>query len=240
MGGLSVLIELDKVVCNANLVYFADIKNLPYGNKTKKSLYEITKNNINYILKKCKPTAIIFGCNTIGTSIFDDIKKHFDFVKMFAISPNLLNFSKDDKVLILATSRTVYSLKNKQKFNKNIILCKMPLLATKVEKYYPNYANIVPYLKQKLLKFKRKNITDIVLGCTHYYFVKNQISKIFDKRVKIYDGIDCLIKSIKQEMPNLFKRDIKSDNKIKFIVTKNKFKNSKKYKKIISNCTLIK
>lgn len=236
IGGLSLFSSFFKNLSAKKYLYLADIKNLPYGNKIKSQLLKITIKNIDYIIKRYNPKCIVFGCNTIGTTLLEVIIKIYPHIKIFAIKPNLEQIkNKKNKVLVLATNRTITSLKHKQDYilnNKNIILCKMPSLANKVEKYIQNTNKIVPYLKRRLRKFKQ--INSIVLGCTHYYFVKNQIKEIL-KPDKIVDGIDILTKQILGE--KLFfsfekanAEKIKINVKIKF--TK-KPKNKKEYKNII-------
>lgn len=238
LGGVSLLSRLTQTFCFKNYLYFADNKNLPYGLKTKKELILITIKNMKKIIKKYKPKLIVFGCNTIGTTIIEDIKKIFNNQNIFGIRPILqdVNF-KNNKTLLLATNRTIdYFKKNKNnlKSNKNIILCKMSLLANKVENNIQNLDNIVPYLKSKLQRYYQ--IKNIFLGCTHYYFIKNQLKYLFPK-AKIKDGGDYLINDIKTFVcKNLFLfKNVKNRKKVKVkvILTKKSYQ-IKVYKKLIS------
>lgn len=238
LGGLSVLKSLYKKLPNYNYVYFADTINLPYGAKTKKELLNITIKNIEYLKQKYNPILIIFGCNTLGVTVFKDIQKIFTTIKFFALQPNISKALKMEynHILLLATTQTINMVKKTQYYasNKNcILLCKMPLLATKVENYIQNPIKIVPYLKQRLQK--HKHIDCIVLGCSHYYFVKKQLKQMF-KPAKIIDGTISLSNQVKLylKQQNILKSKSNNNGKIKLILTGNT-KNKNAYKQIIKN-----
>ena len=239
IGGLSLLKTL---VCNLNVknyIYFADLKNLPYGTKTQEQLLCLTIKNINYIIKNYSPDIIDFGCNTIGSTIYKDVKKIFPNQKFFAIKPCIKNIKS--KTLVIATSGTINALLNNKSYiknKKNIVLCKMPKLATKVENYIQNGTHLVTYLKRKLLKYKSDKT--IILGCTHYYFVKDIISKLLPK-TRVVDGRLVVLKKIKKYL-NLNKKyaNLVSNNKdikyakIKWCLTAHK-NNLAIYKNIANN-----
>lgn len=202
IGGLSLLKTLALNLNVKKYIYFADLKNIPYGTKTHEQLLCITIKNVNFIIEKFKPDIIVFGCNTIGSTIFNDIKKIFFHQVFFAIKPDLKKIN--NKTLVIATNGTISALSKSNEFinNKNnIVLCKMPKLATKVENYIQNGANLVPYLKNKLVKYK--GYKTIILGCTHYYFVKNIIKEILPD-TQIIDGRLKVLKQIKSFLNKKF------------------------------------
>ena len=155
LGGLSLFRAFLKELNIKNYIYFADLKNLPYGTKSQKELQLITIKNVKNIITRYKPNVIVFGCNTIGTTIYNDIKKIFSQVSIFAIKPCLSNnlvLDKRKKTLVIATTATIKALEKTKEYLKNknrIILCKMPKLACKVEDYIQNGSNIMPYLSKK-------------------------------------------------------------------------------------------
>ena len=237
LGGISLLSRLTKTFYFKRIVYFADTENLPYGTKSQKKLLDITIKNLKTIIKKFKPKIIIFGCNTIGTTIIEDIKRIFNNQNIFAIKPVFdYTIAKKDKTLLLATNTTIKNIKKNNCYKnntKNIILYKMPLLATKVEKYIQNLDKTVPYLNRKLKKYN--SVSKVFLGCTHYYFVKKQIQNIFPE-AQIIDGGDFLINKLKRFVCNnidLFKNiKFKKKIKVKLVLTKKSSK-VKIYKKLI-------
>ena len=254
IGGLNVLKQLYLKLNFYNFIYFADIINLPYGNKTRKELLNITINNLSKLICKYKPYFIVIGCNTIGSSILEEIKKHFYQIKIFAIKPNInyvikqLTINKkqlknqsqgellNGNLLVLTTAATKKAIAKKSEYilNKNnIVLCKMPSLANKVENNIQNISNIVPYLKRRLCKFKR--IVGVVLGCTHYIYLKKQIKDMFIDS-KVFDGSESLINEIKKSLSlkNIGKKQ-KPKLQVKFIYSFARNKQvEKKYKMILN------
>ncbi len=239
LGGLSLLKPLYKKIPYLNYIYFADTKNLPYGLKTKNELLSITTENIKYVIKEYNPCLIIFGCNTIGTTIFKEISNKFNNIKMFALRPNIATAINKGykKILLLGTSQTIKNIKKSKDYinNKNnIVLCDMPLLATKIEKYIQTPIKIEPYLKDKLNKFN--NIDCIILGCSHYYFIKNQLKNLF-KSADFIDNTKILSNEVKKYLikNNLFNDEKfyeNNSNNIKLILTKEEV-NKNKYNQII-------
>ena len=63
LGSLSIIKSIQKV-CKAEIIYFADQKNFPYGKKTRKQLEKIIKKSIELLEKKFKPELIVIGSNT--------------------------------------------------------------------------------------------------------------------------------------------------------------------------------
>ncbi len=231
LGGLSLIPTFLKELPFKNYIYFADNKNLPYGNKSKKELLKITINNIKYIKKKFKPFMIVFGCNTIGSTLYDEICKIYPELIIFSIKPNYDSLIKDENSLLIATSATINKLKDIYINKSNLDLCKMPLLASKIEKNINNLQVTYSYLKRRLEKYK-PNV--IILGCTHYYFIKNVLKNLFPN-AHFIDGVEILTSQIKKFLKiNNFKDFKNKKIKINVKLTK-KDKCKKKYINIINN-----
>jgi glutamate racemase len=76
LGSLSVVRELRKIIPSENILYFADKKNFPYGNKTKSELKSIILKSIKF-LEKYQPKLIVMASNTPSVQIYDEIKNNF-------------------------------------------------------------------------------------------------------------------------------------------------------------------
>lgn len=231
IGGLSLLKVFLNNLKDIDYIYFADLKNLPYGTKTKEQLLCITIKNIRYIKQKYNPDLIVFGCNTIGTTIYEEIKKIFPKQKIFSIRPCIKN--DNVKTLVLATTATINYLQSLEIYKKNedsLVLCKMPRLATKVESYIKNGHNLVPYIKNKLNKFK--GIKRVVLGCSHYFFIKDIISKVLPNS-KIIDSTTYVLGLVKKYIKLFYQNKnilkISKNNKIYKSKTFSYFQKSNSY-----------
>ena len=107
LGSLSIIKAIQKV-CKAEIIYFADQKNFPYGNKTKKQLEQIVKKSIDLLEKKFQPELIVIGSNT-PTIMLEITNK-----KIIGVNPPIkeaANKSNSNNISILATNTVVKSKK---------------------------------------------------------------------------------------------------------------------------------
>ena len=77
IGGITVYKEIKKLLPNQNIIYLGDLKNFPYGNKSKKQITNIVKSNINFLIEqgvKC----IIIACGTATSQALDEVKKIYN------------------------------------------------------------------------------------------------------------------------------------------------------------------
>ena len=78
VGGLSVFARFKNVLPYENTIYFGDLKNLPYGNKSKDELVVITKNILDFFKTK-NVKAVVIACNTSSALAYEQIKDCYDF-----------------------------------------------------------------------------------------------------------------------------------------------------------------
>ena len=122
VGGLSVYARFKKELPNENTLYYGDLKNLPYGNKTKEELICFAKNILKFFQTK-NVKAVVIACNTSSALAYDSIKDDYDF-KIFPIIQSCANVISEmniNKIGVFATIGTVNS-KAYSKEIQNIIL----------------------------------------------------------------------------------------------------------------------
>ncbi|MCI8548236.1 MAG: glutamate racemase [Bacilli bacterium] len=188
LGGVTILKELIKILPRENYLYYADSLHSPYGDKTKEELEEYTSNIVEYLINKnCK--IIIIACNTASLVCKEYLRKKYK-IPIIATEPAykmIYDHNRDSKTLIIATQGTVNS-QNFQELvkkydNKKTEICACSGLADLIEEQ--DSKKIVEYLKEKLTKYK--DIESVVLGCTHYPLIKEEIKEVLGN-VKFYDG----------------------------------------------------
>ena len=110
IGGLSILEEINRVLPNENIIYLADNKNCPYGNKDKSDILKLSLKNASLLIKmNCK--AIVIACNTATTNAIKEIRDSLSIPVIGiepAIKPAILN-TKTNKIGVLATEKTLMS-----------------------------------------------------------------------------------------------------------------------------------
>ena len=193
VGGVSILATCVKHLPN-DYVLLVDNLHAPYGNLSKKKLYNITKNNIDFLIKKYKLEAIIFACNTLSFTIFDKIKNEYNIpiIKM-QFDENKINKNKKE-ILFFATKNTIKN--NKKIIDKNDY---KPLYINDLPLFIDNNINKLDNIKNKINKKIKnyKNINTIVLGCTHFMLIKKQLKEIFPN-ANFYDNSLEVVSELKR------------------------------------------
>ena len=189
VGGINILVECAKLY-EENFVYLADNKNAPYGNLSKKKLYEITKANIEFLIKNYNMTAIVLACNTTSVSVGEKLRTEFN-VPIILTKPNISKLENCKKeILFFGTKNTLKNNKEINNLFKNNNIYKslyIPQLPRIIDKNINKLNNLIPLLKQKIDLKKYKNISTICLCCTHYKLIKKQLKHCFINNVVFYE-----------------------------------------------------
>jgi glutamate racemase len=228
IGGITIYEEIHNLLPNENIIYLADSKNAPYGEKSQQEIIEFSIKNTEFLLKKkCK--LIVVACNTASTNAVKYLRDNYKvpFIRVQpAIKPAALN-SKTKTVGILATSGTLKSdllFETSQKFAQGIRVIEQvgEGLVTLIESGKIYSTEMTSLLKKYLQPMLEENIDYLVLGCTHYPFLIPQIQKIVGEQVTILDSGQAIARQTKVilEQENLINSDnIKIDRK--FYINKN-------------------
>ncbi len=203
IGGVTVLKQILKLLPHENYLYYSDSLHNPYGEKTKEEIFSYVDEMIQFFLEKnCK--AIVFACNTATALTISDFRKKYPNLPIIGIEPAYKmahDFSFLKKTLVMATPATIQSEKFLALFhqydNQNTILLPCPNLAKWIEK--GDTFSISQFLEKNLPK--EEKIEVVVLGCTHYPLIQNEIRKVLGN-VVFYDGgngVSRRLKSILEE-----------------------------------------
>ena len=173
VGGLTVLKSFLKYHPNNEYFYYGDTKNVPYGDKTVDELYNYANQIIKY-LKEKNVDMIVIACGTISANLYDRLKKEVD-IPIYSIISEVPNYVKEKqfkKTLVMATNKTIESHAFKRILDNEVVEVACPKLVPIIEN--DEYEKIDEALDEYL---KEKDIDSIVLGCTHYPIIKEQIRK---------------------------------------------------------------
>ena len=189
IGGVSVLKELVKFLPHGHFIYYSDSLNNPYGDKGEEEVYIIVKKIVDYLLERgC--VAIVLACNTASAVCVKRLRREYPATLFIAIEPAykmVYDYNPSGKTLVMATKGTLESEKFLALYhkydNKKTILLPCIGLADLIEE--GNMQQVDHYLEKKLGKYK--DVDNVVLGCTHYPLIKDNISKVLGN-VKFFDG----------------------------------------------------
>jgi glutamate racemase len=207
LGGLSILSHFLTLKNDVNIIYYADTHNFPYGKKSESALGEILLNIHANLSKIYNISHIVIACNTASVSALKILRANIStpiIGTVPAIKPASA-LTKNNKIGIIATDTTVKSgyiddLIKKFASDKEVFVKACPKLAEASESVFSS--SIRDILEEELLDLKEKGIDILVLGCTHYSFLYNEIFEYFDGKIRVIDSREGVAKRILQLLPD--------------------------------------
>ncbi len=192
VGGISVLIELQKAFPYERFLYYGDNQNSPYGNLNKQKLLSLSIHNIN-IIKSYPIKMIVLACNTLSVNLINEIKEYSGVPTLGVFPPVESCLISGKSTILLSTIRTAENYKSKYNFESVGFFD----LASEIEKNLfslekVNFLRCKTKGKLDIAKCKKGQFENVILGCTHYNFIKNQIFDHFQPQ-KLLDGTSNLI-----------------------------------------------
>ena len=204
LGGLSVWKEVNKLLPHESTIYLADSRNAPYGVRSKEEIVELSLKNTEKLIDfDCK--LIVVACNTATTSAIEVLRDRFD-IPFVGIEPAIKSaafLSQSRRVGVLATKGTLVSdlfLKTKDVYAKNIqiITQEGTGLVELIEHGKLNDKQTKDLIEHYVQPMIEEGIDYLVLGCTHYPFLKPYLKNILPSAVEVLDSGEAIAKRVHQ------------------------------------------
>ncbi|MBU5677095.1 glutamate racemase [Alkaliphilus sp. MSJ-5] len=194
VGGISVLADLVHQLPDEEYIYFGDSGNAPYGVRSKDEIKELSFNVVDYLLN-LKIKALVVACNTATSVAIEELRSNLD-IPVIGMEPALkpaIELNRYGKIVVMATPVTLREKKfndliEKFKHTTNVVKMPCPGLVEIIEKKGKYASEIEEYIKKVFLPYNLDEIGTIVLGCTHYVFIKDIIADIVGENISIVDG----------------------------------------------------
>ncbi|AXF43749.1 glutamate racemase [Acinetobacter johnsonii] len=198
IGGLSIAQEIAKHLPHERFIYFADTAHVPYGPRNDQNIRELTAQAIEWLYRKGCKVAVV-ACNTASAFSLDYLREHygdnFPIIGLVpALKPAVLQ-SKSKTVAVLATPATFRGQLIKDvvdKFAQPSGVTVIPVtcldLVPFVESGAQMSAACLATLKDILQPVVDQGADYLVLGCTHYPFLKIAIQSIFGQKLTLIDS----------------------------------------------------
>lgn len=189
IGGLTVLKRLIDKYPNNEYIYYGDTKNIPYGDKSIDELKVLASNIVDFLIKK-EVDMIVIACGTVSSNLSDYLKEKYNIKIIDIISPviNYLNNSEYEKIGVIATNATINSKIFSKNINKDIKEVACPIFVPIIENN--NLKELENSFNVYLNDLKDRDI--LVLGCTHYPLISNQIKQYLGNNIKLLDMAECI------------------------------------------------
>lgn len=190
IGGVTVLKEIIKILPNEDYIYYSDSKNNPYGDKTDEEIQKLCNNIVKYLINQnCK--IIVIACNTASAKAVKFLREKYPQMLFVAIEPayKMVHDNAYEKpTLVMATKGTIesekFNLLLKKYDNHKTYLLSCIGLADIIEQ--GNKGEIKKYLEKNIGKY-RGQVDNVVLGCTHYPLIQEEIKEIIGQ-VTFFNG----------------------------------------------------
>lgn len=207
VGGISVLKEAVKLLPGEDFIYLGDSKNAPYGTKTVEEVKTLTFDAVDFLINN-NVKAIVVACNTATSAAITDVREKYSKLPIIGIEPALkpaVELKRKGKIIIMATPMTLSEAKfnnlmKNYKDEAEIQPLPCPGLVELIERGITEGIEIDNYLKERIKPFEENGIAAIVLGCTHYPFVKKSLSEVLSNNVPIIDGSRGTAKQLKRQL----------------------------------------
>lgn len=247
IGGLSVIEEIFKILPGENIIYFGDTARVPYGTKSEEVVKKFSVEDVKFLLK-FNPKVVIIACHTASSLASDFLKSKFpDIYFLDVVRPSVekaVKLTKNKKIGVIGTSATISSGKYAaliRERDKDIKVFGQacPLFVPIVEEGLSAHPISYEVAEYYLKNLKGKDIDTLILGCTHYPYLKSVISEVFGKNINIIDASEEVAKKLKNFLYergeiekrkegklSLFFSDISvyTENAIKLLLKGKKFK----------------
>lgn len=240
IGGLTVLKKIVEILPNEKYIYYADTDNVPYGTKAKEDVKKYIKQAVEFLVSK-HVKAIVIACNTATSIAVKELRENYN-IPIIGIEPAAkpaVKNRREKRVLIMATPTTIKEEKLKYLLVKleaeeYVDLIPMPKLVEFAEKGDFKSHVVKEYIQEQLKEYNLNNYSELVLGCTHFPFFKDILSKIFPKDIQIIDGslgVANRLKSVLEENGLLGNNKLE----IEYYYSGRLVKNNEKLEKLLKN-----
>ncbi|PCI00198.1 MAG: glutamate racemase [Alphaproteobacteria bacterium] len=224
LGGLVIANAIRNHLPQYDYVYFGDTLNVPYGGRSKQAVYQHTERAMDYLMRQENCALVIIACNT-ATAHCGRLLQQFFLVRAFperrilgVVIPTLETCvdAGYKRIGMLATAGMIESMLYEEELKKldpdiSFFGKASPLLVPMIENDGQEW--IEPVLDEYLAPLTKENIECLILGCTHYPLLKNQIQK------RVGDGVKLI--SQDEIIPHKLTDYLKRNTSIETTLSKN-------------------
>ena len=218
VGGISVLKHIHALLPHENLMYVADSKYAPYGNKTAEEITARCFELADYLIAK-NVKALVVACNTATAAAINAMREKYS-LPIIGMEPAVKPAAEASKNGVIGVLATVGTLKSAQfaalleSYGRNVKVVTQACLGLVecIERGELDTPETKALIRQYTSPLLAEGADTIVLGCTHYPFVKDAIREILGDKVTLIDTGAAVAKQLKRQ---LAEKDLLSTGKQK-------------------------
>lgn len=202
IGGLGIWAQIQKILPNESLVYFADCNRFPYGEKSQKELKRIIRSVLEYLLREYSIKLLVLACNTATVSSIDFLRREYPELPIVGVVPVIKPaslLSQKKKIACLATDTTLKSSSQAQLIETFAHSVEVQDLVSSglvelIEKQ--DHRGIQKSLAVVLAPLKEGYLDVLALGCTHYTLIRKEIAEFLPPEIEILDSNEAVSRQV--------------------------------------------
>lgn len=207
LGGISVLRACVALLPQEKFLFFGDSAHAPYGEKSLEQVRQLTVAAVDRLLAQ-HVKAVVVACNTATSAAIGLLRQAHPDLPIIGIEPAVKPAAQavdNSSVIVMATPLTIREDKYQTlaaAFSHETDVISLPCkgLAEMVERGIFSGSELDRYLQDLFLPFRYCNVGAIVLGCTHYPFVRRAIARNFGRPVSIIDGSEGTARQLRRQL----------------------------------------
>ena len=207
VGGLTVAHAVKQLLPDESMIYFGDTAHLPYGEKSPEAILHYSERITSFLLEQgCK--AVVIACNTASSVAYEPLQQKYggQVLVVNVIDPVVGYYSEKlapARVGVIGTKATIRSGAyeksiRRQNPDAEVVSLATPLFVPMIEEgfIFDDISNAIirAYLSQEPIH----SVEALILGCTHYPIIKNQISKFYNFSVEVLDSAAIVARSLQK------------------------------------------
>lgn len=192
LGGLTATQELKNLLPDEHIIYLGDSYNMPYGEKDKNQIIEMSKNDMQFLLDK-NVKAVFVACGTATSNALEELMECSPVPVFGVVEPAVreaISSTKNGKIGLLATRASIHAGTYQrliQEISPDIFVTAKacPKFATMVEDgiFDKDDERVLKAVAEYLPPLKQAGVDTVILGCTHYPLLADVISEYMGKDV---------------------------------------------------------
>ena len=195
VGGLTIWKAIVDRLPDVSTVYVGDSAHCPYGTKTEEEIWELARRLVEFLIAR-QVSVIVVACNTISVIALEKMRSMYPEMTFIGTVPAIkvaAEQSGTKKIGILSTLRTAGSPYQRSLIEQFASTCTVLNLGTDklvplVERGSIDGLSTERVLQEVLQPFQEAKIDTLVLGCTHFPFLRSQVQNILGKEVTLLDS----------------------------------------------------
>lgn len=195
VGGLTVVAELIKELPLEDVIYFGDLARTPYGSKSKETVIKFSREITHFLIDQGVKLVVI-ACNTASSMALDTLEGEFDLPIIGVIKAGVkkaLALSQRRKIGVIGTQATISSksyYNSLKELDPEVVVVSQacPLFVPLVEEGWVEHRVTTLVAEEYLAPLKDNGIDTLILGCTHYPFLKPIIQRVLGDGVTLIDS----------------------------------------------------